>query len=94
MLFSRLSILSGVAVALYGYHNKSVSLLPIGLAIVPAALVLRWAIMPPRRNAPPAPVDIVPTTEALPSPPLRDVDVLILDVTARLKAARERRNAR
>jgi len=51
MLFSRLSILSGVAVALYGYQVGSSSLLAIGLALVPTALVLRWAIMPPRWNA-------------------------------------------
>jgi hypothetical protein len=93
MLFGRLSILSGVAVALYGYHVGSASLLPIGLALVPAALVLRWAIMPPHREAPVASVDIVPRSEAPPSPPsLREVDILILDVTARLKAARERQN--
>lgn len=94
MIFLRLATLSGLSIAWYGYHISSTSVFGSGLALVSIGLVLGWAVMPRPRRVPDAPSALVPAPEPPPPPPpLRELDILILAMTAQLKAARERRKA-
>ncbi len=91
--------LSGLAVAWYGYHVHAALIFGGGLALVPAALVLRWAIIPSQQAAPVTPT--APTTLTAPAQgaepaPLSKEEYMAIaaaDVSARIKAARALRNA-
>ena len=91
MTVLRLVTLLGLALAWYGYHADSPSVVAGGLALIPAALVLRWGVMPSQRAAPSAPVALA--SPAPPPPAPKEVDKVVADISVRIKAAREQRAA-
>lgn len=91
MTVLRLVALLELTLAWYGHRADSPSIIAGGLTLVPAAFVLRWVVMPSQRAAASAPVALA--SPAPPPPAPGDADRVVVDMSVRIKAAREQRAA-